>query len=509
MVGCNLRFLFPALPVAWDCQLAGLTQDSRQAGPGILFLAKQGSQEHGLAYFDDVARRGVAAVAAEPTEQWPEERITALAAQSGLPVFPVVGLGRKASALAGAFYGSPSAGLRMIGVTGTNGKTSITHAIARALGRVKKCAVIGTLGNGVPGQLENATHTTPDAVELQRLLARFKEEGFEAVAMEVSSHALDQGRVEWVMFDRAVFTNLTRDHLDYHGTMEQYGAAKARLFHLPGTVLGSAILNGDDPASVLMADACRPGTRRVVYGLGGLGDWAGRADCLVRAESVEATPVGLRLRVAMDGKTGIVQSRWLGRFNASNLLAVLSVLVEEGMAFEEALSALSEIPVVPGRMEAFGGGARPLAVVDYAHTPDALEQVLLALRDHCHQGKLHCVFGCGGDRDRGKRPLMGAIAERLADRVILTDDNPRSEDGGAIIEEIRAGMANRLWRPGAVRVERDRARAIASAIEQAEAGDIVAICGKGHETTQRIGDITRHFSDREEVARIMGEELAC
>ncbi|OGT87563.1 MAG: UDP-N-acetylmuramoylalanyl-D-glutamate--2,6-diaminopimelate ligase, partial [Gammaproteobacteria bacterium RIFOXYA12_FULL_61_12] len=407
-MSCQLLELFPGLPAGMDRRVEDLTLDSRKVGPGTLFLARQGSQAHGLVYFDEVLKRGAVAIAAEPAGEWDEARITALGGQAGLPVFTVEGLGMKASALASAFFGHPSQSLRMIGVTGTNGKTSITHAVAHALGSLRKTAIIGTLGNGFPDELETATHTTPDAIELQRLLARFRDQGAEAVAMEVSSHALDQGRVEGVRFDTAVFTNLTQDHLDYHGDMASYGAAKARLFAMPG--LGGAILNGDDPASLLMQAGLRPETRLTVYGMGAATDMEGKAGRLIRAASVETAPEGLRISAIMDGSSGLIESRWMGRFNASNLLAVLAVLVEEGMDFDRAVRALAGVPVVPGRMESFGGGNGPLVVVDYAHTPDALEKVLLALREHC-AGQLFCVFGCGGDRDRGKRPLMGSAAE--------------------------------------------------------------------------------------------------
>ena len=495
-MSCQLLELFPGLPAGMDCRVEDLTLDSRKVRPGTLFLARQGSQAHGLGYFDEVVKRGAVAIAAEPSGEWDAARIAALGRQAGLPVFAVEGLGMKASALASAFFGHPSESLRMIGVTGTNGKTSISHAVAYALGSLRKTAIIGTLGNGFPGELEAATHTTPDAVELQRLLLRLLEQGAEAVAMEVSSHALDQGRVAGVRFDRAVFTNLTQDHLDYHGDMASYGAAKARLFAVPG--LGSAILNGDDSASLLMQAGLQPETRLTVYGMGAAMVLEGRADRTIRAVSVETAPEGLRIKTAMNGSTGRIESRWMGRFNVSNLLAVLAVLVEEGMAFDRAIGAMAAVPVVPGRMESFGGGAGPLVVVDYAHTPDALEKVLLALREH-RAGQIFCIFGCGGDRDRGKRPLMGSAAERWADWVVLTDDNPRSEDGDQIIEEILVGLKD----PSAALVERDRSQAIIRALEEARQGDIVVVCGKGHETTQQIGDQIRAFSDRAEVERLL------
>ena len=496
--GRRLSELFDSLPQGLDCMVSDLTQDSRDVTPGCLFLARQGGSVHGLDYFKVVVEKGAEAVAAEPSAEWSAERIAEIRRESGFPLFAVEGLGMKSSAIASAFFGEPSASLYMVGITGTNGKTSCSHAIAQAMMGVQRMAVVGTLGNGEPGALKAATHTTPDAVELQRMLAGFKQQGVESVAMEVSSHALDQGRIEAVRFDTAVFTNLSRDHLDYHGDMESYGTAKKRLFLMPG--LKVAIVNGDDPFAGELIDGIREDVRLVVYGQGELSEsLIERADRMVKAEMLKTTPDGLNISVRVDGRSGEIQSQWMGRFNASNLLAVLAVLLESEIEIEPALKAVAELKVVGGRMEPFGGGEQPSVVVDYAHTPDALEQVLLALRGHC-RGQLICLFGCGGDRDKGKRPLMGKAAEKLADRVIVTDDNPRHEMGDAIVADILTGMTS----PDQVEVERDRAKAIAMAIETAEAGDIVAVCGKGHETTQQIGDLVHEFSDRDQVLKRLG-----
>jgi UDP-N-acetylmuramoyl-L-alanyl-D-glutamate--2,6-diaminopimelate ligase len=378
----------------------------------------------------------------------------------------VPGLKQRAGELAAEFFGRPSESLWMCGVTGTNGKTSCSQWIAALLG---KTAVVGTLGAGFPGALSAAVNTTPDAVELQFLLKTFREQGAGAVAMEVSSHGLAQGRVNGVRFDCALFTNLTHDHLDYHGTMAAYGEAKARLFEMPG--LEVAVLNLDDAFGVELARRLRGRVRTIGYSLE-------PRDAPV-AEKITWDPQ-LRLPV-------------LGRFNVSNALGVLGCLVANGISLEQGARLLAKLPPVPGRMQAVG--EEPLVVIDYAHTPDALENVLQALRPVAAErgGQLAVVFGAGGDRDPAKRPLMGAIAARLADRVLVTSDNPRSEDPLAIISQIEKGM------PGKHVVEPDRARAIEQMIRTSSASDVVLIAGKGHETYQEIAGKRPHFSDEEQA----------
>ena len=312
--------------------------------------------------------------------------------------------------------------------------------------------------------------------------------------MEVSSHALDQHRVDGVHFDVAVFTNLTRDHLDYHGTMEAYGEAKARLFEWPD--LRAAVINVDDGFGRELAARTAMGTRVLRYGIES-------ADADVRARDVRTHSEGIDFELAVSGSAGQVRSRLLGRFNVANLLAVAGTLAALDLPFEKIVETLEALEPVTGRMNRLGGGATPLVVVDYSHTPDALEQALTTLRAHC-DGRLICVFGCGGERDAGKRPLMGAIAERLADLAIVTDDNPRGEDGDAIVAQIVAGMRA----PDHAMVERDRARAIRFAIEQARAGDVVLIAGKGHETYQEIAGTRRPFDDLH-VARAALEAQPC
>jgi UDP-N-acetylmuramoyl-L-alanyl-D-glutamate--2,6-diaminopimelate ligase len=318
------------------------------------------------------------------------------------------------------------------------------------------------------------------------------------MSLEVSSHALDQGRVAGVRFDTAVFTNLTRDHLDYHGTLEAYGTAKARLFQMAG--LRRAVVNVRDPFGREIADSLGPDVEPLLFSSSNE-IWAGGGVGWIRVPESRATPAGLTLHVESSWGAGTLRSRLVGEFNAENLLAVVGVLLGWNVPLQQALAALAACAAPPGRMETFGGGAQPLVLVDYAHTPDALAKVLEAARAHAH-GRLLCVFGCGGDRDPGKRPLMGAIAETLADVVIVTDDNPRTENSRAIIEQVLAGMSDA---PSA-HVIADRSEAIHHAIAEADAGDVVVIAGKGHEDYQLVGAERRPFSDRSVVLDALGVE---
>jgi len=456
--------------------LADLTTDSRQVKRGSVFLAYPGSRRDGRDFIADAVARGAAAVIWERrgfswNERW------------DVPHLAVEGLRDAASEIAGCVHGDPSAKLWMVGVTGTNGKTSVSQWVAQALdGLGRRAAVIGTLGNGLVGERAEARNTTPDAVVLQRELADYLRRGARAVAMEVSSHGLDQGRTAGVKFDVGVFTNLTRDHLDYHGTMEAYAEAKYRLFTSRG--LRHAVVNLDDPFGRAFAARLRATPVSVTgYGL---------AQGELRAGPIAQSDAGLRFRVASPWGEGEVAAPVLGAFNAANLLAVIGVLVASGVAFPEALAAVSKLPPVPGRLERVGGGRGPLVVVDYAHTPDALEKALAALRPAVAAGhRLLCVFGCGGERDPGKRPIMGEVASRLADHVIVTSDNPRGEDARAIAEQVLAGAG-----PGAEAIA-DRQVAIFTAVHQAGPGDIVLVAGKGHETYQEIAGVRHPFSDRE------------
>jgi len=458
-----------------------LTADSRHAGPGAAFFAWPGERADGRGHIADAIGRGAAAVL------WEAEGFD-WRAEWRVPNAPVAGLRAQAGAMAHAFYGRPSAALWACGVTGTNGKTTCTQWIAAALGAAgRKCGVIGTLGAGFPGALADGRHTTPDVLDVHRLLAAFRGEGAAAVAMEVSSHALAQGRVDAVAFDCAVFTNLTHDHLDYHGTMQAYGEAKARLFE--GAGLACAVVNLDDAfGAQLAARLAARGVRTIGYRLTPGG---------APGESLAATRVEGR-RVSIDSSWGRAQVSVpaLGAYNVANALAVAGALVASGMPFADAARALEALPDVPGRMQRLGGDGAPLVVVDYAHSPDALANVLRALRPEAQArgGALAVVFGAGGDRDRAKRAPMGEVAARLADRVLLTSDNPRGEDPLAILREIALGAGGKSAQ------EPDRARAIEAAIASAADADVVLVAGKGHESTQEIGGRRLPFSDAQ-VAR--------
>ena len=473
--------------------IRGLALDSRSIGAGYLFLAVRGHEQHGLQHLADAMKRGAVAVVYDPAGAEPF-----LPLPAGLPAAALPDLGQKAGLIAARFYADPTASQRVMAVTGTNGKTSVSLITAQALTEAgQACGVLGTVGFGAYGKLEPPTHTTPDAVSMQAWLARFRDQGLKRVSMEASSHALEQGRLAGVHVEVGVFTNLTRDHLDYHGSMQVYGAAKRRLFALPG--VKHAVINLDDEFGRELAGSLPKGVTGIGYSLEGRRNPAGQT---LLGEHLSLNSGGLIFDVTGDFGRGHVDTRLLGRFNAQNLLAVLGALMALDMEFDAGLRALSRARTVPGRMECFGGGAElPLVVVDYAHSPDALEKALTAARAHC-RGRLWCVFGCGGERDRGKRPQMGAIAERLADEVILTDDNPRHEDGDAIVAEIVTGMKARP------RVERDRAQAVALAVQGASPGDVVLVAGKGHETEQVIGDEERAYSDRATVAALTGGRAA-
>lgn len=477
-----------------DVPLTGLALDSRCLSPGGLFLACSGERAHGLDYLDQALLRQPAAVAFEPDARYAAEQAALLQQRHSLPFLPVEDLRRRAGAIAARFYGDPSVDLEVIGITGTNGKTSCSHFLAQALG--EDWRVIGTLGHGRPGALEETGHTTPDPVGLQQILAGFRDQGAAGAALEVSSHALDQGRADAVRLRTAALTNFSQDHLDYHGDMAAYAAAKKRLFEQPG--LEAAVLNLDDPLGRELLEALsvrQPGLALLGYSSAPLtAEMRNRLAGWAAASEIEVRPEGLRLRVATQAGEGELVVPLLGRFNAENLLLALTVLLRHGHDLEDALQRLRGVQTVPGRMEPFSAPGQPLAVVDYAHTPDALEKALRDLRPHC-RGRLWCLFGCGGDRDRAKRPLMGAVAEALADRVVLTDDNPRSEDGGAIVEAVLSGMQS----PAQHRVERNRGRAIEQTLAAAGPEDLVLIAGKGHETTQQVGDLMTPFSDRQRV----------
>ena len=459
-----------------------LSSDSRRCAPGVAFFAYPGAVADGRAHIPEAIARGAAGVLWEADGYaWRNEWRA--------PNAPVRGLKQQAGLLAHEFYHRPSEALWTCGVTGTNGKTSCSQWIAHALGGAgAKCGVVGTLGAGFLGALVDAGNTTPDVLELHRLLAGMRREGAAAVAMEVSSHGLDQGRVNGVAFQCALFTNLSHDHLDYHGSLDAYAAAKARLFDAEG--LACAVLNLDDAFGAQLAARLRGrGLRTIGYSLSPSAVAPGSVTEFVAASRIEPGRLSL-VTTWGEAQTDFHQ---LGRFNVANALGVLGCLLAYGLPPAQAVAALATLPAVPGRMQRVGDA--PLTVVDYAHSPDALDKALQALRPvaQSRSGRLVAVFGAGGDRDRSKRGLMGAVASRLADRIVLTSDNPRSEDPLAIIRAIEQGVSA----PHAVEI--DRARAIESAIAQAADADVVLISGKGHEAWQEAGGRRLPFSDAAEA----------
>jgi len=479
--------------------IRGLSADSRSLRAGDAFVAYPGASGDGRRHIQAALARGAVAVL------WEREGFSWDDAWR-VPNAAVDGLRSLAGEIAHEVYGRPSEKLWLAGVTGTNGKTSCSHWIAQALSTLgRRTAVIGTLGSGDPApsgsaaaaNLAPSVNTTPDAIELHRLLAQFLQSGAQGVAMEVSSIGLDQGRVNGAQFDVALLTNFSRDHLDYHGDMERYAAAKAQLFDMPG--LSGAVLNMDDVLGVRIAQKFA-GSKLACAGYSAHAGVASAAglEFFLEAENVRLTRNGLAFSLASSWGRAEVHSTLLGRFNVANLLGVLGVLLGAGVALEPAVAALAALTPPPGRMQRLGGAGRPLAVVDYAHSPDALEEVLMSLRPlvGADPGRLICVFGCGGDRDRGKRALMGAIAARSADQVVLTSDNPRSEEPLAIITDILEGVLGEEQRPGqAPLVIADRREAIVAAIAGAAAGDVVLIAGKGHEDYQESAGQRVPFSD--------------
>lgn len=457
-----------------------IVSDSRLVTPGALFLAYPGERIDGRDYIADAIKKGSAAILWEPRDfEWK--------AEWAVENTPVVNLKQQASVIAGQFYKNPSERLWVVGVTGTNGKTSVTQWLGQAFNYInKKTAIIGTLGNGLLGELAETQNTTPDAILLQRLLSDYVQQEVEVVAMEVSSHGLHQGRVKGVHFDVAVLTNLSRDHLDYHKTFEQYADAKKQLFLSEG--LKFAVLNEDDAfGKSLKAELSGLGVSVLTYGIGH-GD--------ISASRVNIENGRINFFVTTPFGQSDVSVRLIGQFNVYNTLAVLATLLVSEVSLVDAVEALTHLQPINGRMQLFGGDYLPLVVVDYAHTPDSLKNVLTALKGVV-KGRLVCVFGCGGDRDQGKREMMGQVASELADAVVVTSDNPRSENADAIIQAILAGVN------GEYAVEENRAKAISVAINNAKLGDVVLIAGKGHEDYQEIAGVKHHFSDAEQVEKAL------
>lgn len=470
-------------PDALHVHVQGVCLDSRRVRHGEMFLALKGSHHDGRAFIGEAVARGASVICVEGPVTTADRQ-----AAGAIPVLGFEDLSAVAGILAGAYYDDPSRALKVLGVTGTNGKTSCTHHLAEMLERLgHQAGLCGTLGNGFPGRLRQTGLTTADAVNLQRALAWMRDAGAGWVAMEVSSHALDQERVGGIAFAGALFTNLSRDHLDYHGTMAAYAESKRRLFLSPG--LDVAALNRDDPYGRVLLERVPTAVDTLDFSLHD-------PSATVYVESFTRDGHGTRATIVSPWGRGELRTRLLGEFALSNVLGCLTLLGGLGLSFD-ALLAAADVTPVSGRMQPFAHPKGCTLVVDYAHTPDALAQVLAALRRH-FQGRVLCVFGCGGDRDAGKRPDMGRAAAAAADLVVVTDDNPRGEDGDAIVRDIRRGLP-----PSAEAVvERDRKQAIEFALDQARPGDVILVAGKGHEDYQEGPGGRRHYSDLETVAEL-------
>ncbi|QSX37599.1 UDP-N-acetylmuramoyl-L-alanyl-D-glutamate--2,6-diaminopimelate ligase [Shewanella sedimentimangrovi] len=479
--------LAPWFHYAGSEAVAAPTLDSRAVTSGGLFVAIPGHHSDGRNYVAAAFAKGATAALLHTDDPGLHGQVDT---ESGLCIH-FFQLGRQVSALAAQYYQLQPRTLKIAGVTGTNGKTSVTQLMAQLSERVGiRAAVMGTLGNGLWGELIDSGNTTADAIRVMADLQAFQSAGAGLCAMEVSSHGLVQGRVEAVPFDVAVFTNLSRDHLDYHGDMLSYGAAKRRLFSFGS--LHRGIINADDPVGqqwlqelgeLALGYSTVPGSV-VAYGV-------------IAAEFHQQ---GIEAQIRWPGGEGKLSSQLLGEFNLANLLAALAALHQLGYDMQQLLAATPGLTPVPGRMECFPAGDVAM-VVDYAHTPDAVEQALKAARRHC-RGQLWCLFGCGGDRDKGKRPLMAAAAERWADRLLLTSDNARSEDPLAIIADMQAGLSE----PGKALVEADRIQAVQLALSLAKPGDLILLAGKGHETYQEIAGVKHDYDERAYVQRLAKEQ---
>lgn len=473
------ELLTPVSGLELDADIAelvvtGLSQDSRNVSPGDLFLARTGVSHKGIDFVQSAAAEGAVAAVVNQAELAAAEPIKA-----AIPLIAVEDVNRLIGSIASEYYGHPTRDMKVVGVTGTNGKTSCSHYIAQLMASAGEVsALIGTVGNGLLDNMQQATHTTPDAVSLQALFAELKQQGATLVVMEVSSHALDQHRVGGVEFDVAAFTNLSRDHLDYHGDMASYGAVKSKMF----TELGvpSQVINLDDDYGQRLVGIAQ--AKQLLT-------FSEKAESDISAKSIVLSDRGIQADISTPWGTLQLDSGLIGRFNLSNLLLTVAVAGELGLTRAQIEQGVNGVVAVPGRMQLVSR-KRPLVVVDYAHTPDALEKALEALAQHC-QGKLWCVFGCGGDRDTGKRPEMARIAERLSGQVVITSDNPRGEEPDAIIAMVLAGIQDKQ----AALCISDRKEAINSAVSALQTNDILLIAGKGHETYQEIKGVRMPFDD--------------
>ena len=472
--------------VEHDIEFTHIALDSRKIKTGDLFFALAGSQQHGLQFAEQVQQLGAMAIVYDPANQG----VSLAKNIKDLPLYRVEGLAEKLGEIAARFYDYPSVQLNVIGITGTNGKTSCSQFLAQIM---ESSAVIGTLGWGKYPSLQKTINTTPDAFELQKILAGFVKQGLKNVAMEVSSHGLEQGRVNAINFTGVIFNNLSREHLDYHGSMEAYFQSKLRLVQWPG--LKFVVVNLDDAYAERVLHAIASDVKVVTYSIQ---NKVYAKESSITVGNIQYSMAGIECDVFWQAEQAQLKAGLLGDFNLQNILAVVAVMLAMGKSLTECLQSIQSIKPVVGRMECFKGDiGKPLVIVDFAHTPDALSKVLTTLRRHC-QNKLTVVFGCGGDRDKGKRREMGKIAAKLADHIIITDDNPRFEDGQAIINDVIAGI-----KTDSLSVINDRKSAIKHGIMTSSEFDIVLVAGKGHEDYQELKGIKHPFSDRDCVQELL------
>lgn len=466
-----------------NTMISGLSLDSRSTKPGDLFFAMQGMQKHGLEFCQDAIANGAAAIAWEPGPGVKQDSLP-----SSIPCIKITDLQQQIGAIAQRFYHDPSAHVNIIGVTGTDGKTSVSQFIAQAFNQLKvPCGIIGTLGYGVYPELGAATHTTPDAICIQALLKLFFEKEISYVVIEASSHGLKQGRLNSVAVDTAVFTNLGRDHLDYHPSLEDYGSSKRILFQMPN--LENAVINIDDEFGYRLANELSKDVNVVTYSYG---NYQPDLGSYIYAEKISFTQKMTKIEVCSSWGNSTIETKLYGKFNVSNVLAAMGALLVSGCSFKDTIKAITSVHTIPGRLEPVNGiNDVPTVIVDYAHTPQALINILQVLREQC-LGKLWCVFGCGGDRDPGKRKLMAKAVEQFANFAVVTDDNPRSENPAAIAQQVISGFSS----SANYSLIHDRRRAIAYAINSAASDDTVLIAGKGHEAVQIINDAYVPFDDK-------------
>ncbi len=474
-----------------ELDINALILDSRKVSRGACFVAIKGHDLDGRQFIQAALTQGASAVLKDADTASEHGAVDYI---NGIPVISFYGLNRQLSELADLFYGHPSTQLSLVGVTGTNGKSTITQIIANWLTLLEhKAGVMGTIGNGLFDQLSEVENTTGSAIDVQQEIARQVALGAELCAMEVSSHGLIQGRVSKLDFDVALFTNLTRDHLDYHGDMATYADAKKLLF---SKSVPHKILNFDDDCGKSWAQQWPTATLFSVKQ-----DLSLHRGNFLFCESVTFNAQGFRCRLKSSWGEGILQCGLIGEFNVSNVLAALACLLSLGYDLDTLLAIAPLLTPVCGRMELFKQEKQAACVVDYAHTPDALEKALQALRVHCH-GKLWCIFGCGGDRDRGKRPLMAQVAEQFADFAVITDDNPRTESVIQIVSDMQAGLTAKQQ----MKVVHERRDAIHWALTQSKPEDVILVAGKGHEDYQIIGQHKRHYSDRDTIREMLDNQ---